>query len=683
MRIKREKKERVLGKITILFVVIMMFSPFSQVTADDWPQFLHDPQHLGNSTSIAPDTQAVLWSVPQIGGNGYSSPVVANGKVFINEAGFGVLHCLYETNGTEIWNTTIGTAGESCSTPTIVDDKLYIGGDKLYCLYENNGTEVWNKTFVNPAIGVASITVVEDRIYVNTQILYCLFAENGTEIWQLDINGNMYPSTPAVANDKVFVNGDDLYCLYSENGTEIWNANGGGSASPTVTNGKVFINPGWTYCYYENNGTEIWSFDQGGDQYASPVVTNGKVILMDNRRIYCLYESNGTEIWQVMIEGNGCSTPAVDAQGKIYITGGTNAYCLNGSTGEEIWKYTTGGEGYSSPAIANDRVFVNQGTVYCFGGPPLTVDYIRILDENHDLLSSFVLDIGEWIFCYAMAYNYTGGPMENVVVTWSLDGDTLASGYPEYDYLTNFSAQASGSGTLTASYDSGIANSTSILIYPPILAPTNLSANPLTQGGALNISWDAVSHDILAGYDIYRALAIEDTYYKMNTETIVSQYYIDDLLTNGVRYYYYVEAITTSGRISAPSEKTSGVPDIDSDSDGILNYEDTDDDNDGLLDTQEDMNGTDPLNPDTDGDGFDDDEDEYPLDSTRWETEIDDIDEEPEADKVPILNLLIVIVISVLLIIVLLIIVIALYRRRKSKEVPSPSEVQEEPPSEE
>ncbi|MFQ5975839.1 MAG: hypothetical protein ACE5J5_05965 [Candidatus Hydrothermarchaeales archaeon] len=58
---------------------------------------------------------------------------------------------------------------------------------------------------------------------------------------------------------------------------------------------------------------------------------------------------------------------------------------------------------------------------------------------------------------------------------------------------------------------------------------------------------------------------------------------------------------------------------LDFDNDGLPDINDPnptakDDDNDGLLDKQELELGTDPNNPDTDGDGINDNEDEYPLD---------------------------------------------------------------------
>jgi len=57
----------------------------------------------------------------------------------------------------------------------------------------------------------------------------------------------------------------------------------------------------------------------------------------------------------------------------------------------------------------------------------------------------------------------------------------------------------------------------------------------------------------------------------------------------------------------------------DNDTDGQGDNGDLDDDNDGLSDIQEDINGTDPLLADSDGDGVDDKNDYYPLDPTKGE----------------------------------------------------------------
>ncbi len=62
--------------------------------------------------------------------------------------------------------------------------------------------------------------------------------------------------------------------------------------------------------------------------------------------------------------------------------------------------------------------------------------------------------------------------------------------------------------------------------------------------------------------------------------------------------------------------------DLDTDHDGIGNKEDLDDDNDGVTDLAELARGTDPLNPDTDGDGINDKDDPHPLEKATTTTEI-------------------------------------------------------------
>lgn len=60
----------------------------------------------------------------------------------------------------------------------------------------------------------------------------------------------------------------------------------------------------------------------------------------------------------------------------------------------------------------------------------------------------------------------------------------------------------------------------------------------------------------------------------------------------------------------------------DTDHDGVSDKVDTDMDNDGLYNWEETKIGTDPLKYDTDGDGYSDKEDAYPLDPKHWKKEV-------------------------------------------------------------
>jgi outer membrane protein assembly factor BamB len=491
--------------LAILFVIVLVFHIFPMASADSWPMFLYNPEHTGNTTSAGSNYNYTIWSKPLVGGNGYSSPAVANGRVFVNRGGAGVLYCLYENNGTEIWNQNIGSDGQRSSTPAVAEGKVYVVGSQLYCFYENNGTELWSKSLSGGGVGTSSPTVTDGKVFVNTQTLYCFYADNGTEIWSKQVDGSQYSSTPAVANQKVFVNAEKLYCFYVNNGTEVWNVTGGGFGnSPTVANGKVYFNPSQLRCLYENNGTEIWNKPAAGDAYSSPAVTNGRIYVHTNDRVKCYYENNGTNIWSVLVEeGRGCSSPAVSADGKVFVIGwngndGGVTYCLNGSSGAVMWKYITGGAGYSSCAIANDKVFVNDGTVYCFGPPPYTADYILIRDGYGggginlcDPLNYPSYPVGLTTTFYGAFYNYSA-PGDGfvfdvpVISSWvSNETDIVDVTTPGSFSTISCSFTNSGIVTIILNDGEGHENTTQVTVLDPTVDYIQIRDAP--GGGGLDL----------------------------------------------------------------------------------------------------------------------------------------------------------------------------------------------------
>ncbi|UCG69562.1 MAG: PQQ-binding-like beta-propeller repeat protein [Thermoplasmata archaeon] len=500
MKFRMDNKSKVNGKLTIIFTFLLLFSSYQMASSGSWPMLFHDPQNTGNTTSTAPNTNITLWTRSIIGGNGWSSPVVANGRVFIRESNGGTLHCLYEINGTDIWNTSIGIAGMACSTPTVANGKVFVIGDKLYCLYENNGTFVWNKTISGGGTGVSSPKVDDGKVFVNTQTLYCFYANNGTEIWSKSISGFGY-STPAIANGKVFVIGDKLYCFYANNGTEVWSKTGGGSNSQVIVNGKVFYNPDQIKCLYENNGSEIWSKPNGGNGYSSPALSNSKVYVNNDGIIRCFYEYNGTERWNksLGITGFACSTPALTSDGKLIVNGEGFTFCLNNSNGAEIWKIATGGEGYSSPAVANGRVFVNQGTVYCFGNPPPTIDHILIRDapggEGKNLCDPAnypSYPVGYSTTFYGAAYNKSApgdGYIFDVPVTstWESNDTALVTVAPLVGNSTTIICSSTNSGWVWIVLDDGKGHTNQTKVTIIGQKPVYILIRDAPNGGGRNL----------------------------------------------------------------------------------------------------------------------------------------------------------------------------------------------------
>jgi hypothetical protein len=62
--------------------------------------------------------------------------------------------------------------------------------------------------------------------------------------------------------------------------------------------------------------------------------------------------------------------------------GGNITNCVYQNNGTEVWNVSVEGLGYSSPAIANGRIFVNLGTVYCIGPEVIDKASPIILSEH-------------------------------------------------------------------------------------------------------------------------------------------------------------------------------------------------------------------------------------------------------------------------------------------------------------
>ena len=71
----------IFGTVMLLAVTSLSTAQTSMGQTTDWPMFHHDPNHTGYTSSTAPDTNQLAWSYDI--DIDYSSPAIANGKVFI------------------------------------------------------------------------------------------------------------------------------------------------------------------------------------------------------------------------------------------------------------------------------------------------------------------------------------------------------------------------------------------------------------------------------------------------------------------------------------------------------------------------------------------------------------------------------------------------------------------------
>ena len=106
-----------------------LFAPIA--CAADWCMFHHDARHTGYADESIPDDLELLWSY-ETGSAVYSSPAVADGKVFVGSSDC-IIYCLDEDTGNLIWSYETGSA--VYSSPAVADGKGFVGSydGKIYC----------------------------------------------------------------------------------------------------------------------------------------------------------------------------------------------------------------------------------------------------------------------------------------------------------------------------------------------------------------------------------------------------------------------------------------------------------------------------------------------------------------------------------------------------------------------
>jgi len=379
----------------------------------DWPRFGYDPASTGYSPSTAPNTNATAWVSDMPGGSGWSSPVVAEDKVFIGIGWTPTFTAWDEETGDFLWSFEAAADIDISVSAAVAYGMVFFGAGPpgvpegwIYALNATTGEQIWN--FTTEGDVRASPVVTEGRLYIggdldSTGKVYCINATTGESIWNYTTQDRM--TSVAVAYGKVYAGCGHwetltkaaIYCLDMYDGSLVWSfdtdRDHGGALS--VANGKVYFSASYegsdcaVFALNATNGDVVWSTTRYSNGEAGRVsVAYGKVFISlgySARGVYALNETNGDEIWAFPIvpeqpgpghENNPGGGPVV-ADGKVFFAWGYPGhmfYAVNETTGTVVWSYELVGSVHSgSSAIANGRVFVADHfdkKLYAFGGPP-------------------------------------------------------------------------------------------------------------------------------------------------------------------------------------------------------------------------------------------------------------------------------------------------------------------------
>lgn len=185
-----------------------------------------------------------------------TSPAVADGEYYAATYD-GDLFCIETKNGKVRWKTR--THDDTDSSPVVAGRFVYAAAEErasyLFCFERETGHEVWR--YAGNTKGYWSTpAVVGDRIWIggDDKQLHCVDVKTGTRVWTFQTGGVVWCS-PCVIDGKVIFGSVDghLYILDAASGDEIWRQRLDGRviSSPCIVGGYLWIGTatGWFYCF--------------------------------------------------------------------------------------------------------------------------------------------------------------------------------------------------------------------------------------------------------------------------------------------------------------------------------------------------------------------------------------------------------------------------------------------------
>jgi outer membrane protein assembly factor BamB len=406
-------------------LVAVGFGLFSLVAgAADWPGW-RGPQRNGISRETGllkewpKEGPKLLWQVKDIG-NGYSTPAIAEGRIYVlsNRGDEEYALALGPKDGHEVWSVKIGKVGKNTgpqypgarSTPTVTADALFClssDGD-LVCLEKEKGKIQWQKNLKTDFGGKPGAWAYAESPLVDGDLLVCtpggkeatlvaLQKKNGEVVWKSAVPGGdeaAYASATVVA-----VGGVKQYVQFLQKGVVgveaktgkfLWRYDKTAQGSPANIPTPV-AHAGYIYSGTGLGGGGLVHLKVNQEEVtAEPVYFNknlptsigGAVVLGDylygtNRQgLQCIEFTSGKEKWQDKCVG---AASLCYADGCLYIHGENGEVALVEATPEsyrEKGRFTPPDQpkhdrrnemAWAYPAVANGRLYLrDQGALWCY-----------------------------------------------------------------------------------------------------------------------------------------------------------------------------------------------------------------------------------------------------------------------------------------------------------------------------
>ena len=364
-------------QIRLLAAAILLVAGSAE--SADWTEF-RGPNGQGHAKATElpvswSESENIAWKV-DLPGAGWSSPVVADGRVYMTTAvvdgtGENVVRslrclCLNAENGAIVWNNEVfgqqGTEVEIHNKNSHASATPVLDGDRLYVHFGPHGT--------------ASLNVDGSVIWKNQNLVYASVHGNG--------------GSPALADnilimccdgrDKRFVVGLDKLT-----GREIWRtdrelepASGFSFSTPTLLNAEgrlqaICPGSGGVWSYDPKTGRQLWrvAYGEGYSVVPRPVVGHGMVYVCSgygDRQLFAIDPTGHGEVsdshvkWKRKKAVPRCSSLLVIGDEVYMVDDGGIASCVDAVSGKVHWQHRLSGEYSASPSFADGMIYFQNET---------------------------------------------------------------------------------------------------------------------------------------------------------------------------------------------------------------------------------------------------------------------------------------------------------------------------------
>lgn len=334
--------------------------------AGDWPQWLGPHRDGSSSETVAAwkDAPKVLWRQPV--GEGNSSPVVAQGRVFVHakvkDKDEEQVTAFDATTGKLLWQTVQPRAAFKSlygngprATPAVQGDRLYTFGitGVLHCLETRLGKPVWEVNTLkefgadNLFFGMSCSPLVEgNHVLVNVggqgASVVAFDQDTGTVAWKALDDKASYSSPIAFGRDPerqvVFLTREGLVSLNPKDGSLFWRF-------PMVD------------LLFESSSTPV----RIGDMLVASSITYGSVGVRLEMKDG---KPNATRVWKNDALTCYFSTPVAVGTDHLYLVSGTKPptlspqatlHCIDARTGKELWHKSKVGKYHAALLRTGDQ----------------------------------------------------------------------------------------------------------------------------------------------------------------------------------------------------------------------------------------------------------------------------------------------------------------------------------------